>query len=307
MESSKTAFITGATGYIGRNVARAFRRAGYRVMGLTRSPSKAAELVADEIVPVIGTLQDPSAWKAMAASADVVVHAAVDYATDTMALDQATVGVLVEAASARNATLIYTSGVWVHGDTGGRVIDETAPLAPIELVAARPAIERLVLDANALRGIVIRPGIVYGRRGGLTAAFFEERAVPGDGSNHWPLVHVEDLAEAYVRAAERGSARSAYIVADRSRATLGELVDAARAAAGLHGPPHWLPAREARKALGAFADALLLDQQVSAARAERELGWHPRHSGFVHETAIYAAANQPASVQPGAGPVRGAS
>jgi nucleoside-diphosphate-sugar epimerase len=290
MDTVKTAFITGATGYIGANVARAFRRAGYAVLGLTRASAKAANLAAQEIVPVIGTLQDPAAWRAAAASADVLVHAAVDYSADTMALDQATVQGLIEMAGARNATLIYTSGAWVHGDTGGKVADETAPLAPIEIVAERVATERLVLAASSVRGIVIRPGIVYGRQGGLTAAFFDDKPIVGDGSNHWPLVHVDDLAEAYVRAAERGRAGTAYIVTDGSRSTVRALAGAARAAVGLNGPPHWLALAEARKTMGGFADALALDQQLSAARAERELGWRPRQAGFVAEATIYAAA-----------------
>lgn len=292
MTMIKTTFVTGATGYIGGNVARAFRQAGHRVLGLARTTSKAEGLAAEEIVPVLGTLQDPATWRAAAASADVLVHAAVDYSVDTMALDQASVKEMIVIASARNATLIYTSGVWVHGDTGGRVADETVPLAPIEIVAARAATERLVLGASAVRGIVIRPGIVYGRNGGLTAAFFNDQSVVGDGTNHWPLVHVDDLADAYVRAAERGSAGSAYIVTDRSRTTVRELVSAARTAAGLGHSPRWVPHAEARKSIGAFADALVLDQQLSAARAEGELNWRARHVGFLAEAEIYAAANQ---------------
>ncbi|MCW5632733.1 MAG: NAD-dependent epimerase/dehydratase family protein [Rubrivivax sp.] len=290
MTSLRTVFITGATGHIGRNVARAFRRAGYRVLGLARDAAKASGLAAEEIVPVLGTLQQPAAWRAAAASAEVLVHAAVDYAGDTMALDRAAVQALLQGAATRGATLIYTSGVWVHGDTAGRVVDETAPLAPIELVAPRVETERLVLGAPALRGIVIRPAIVYGRQGGLTAPWFGEHPVAGDGRNHWPLVHVDDLADAYVRCAERGSAGSAYIVADRSRATVGELRAAARRAAGIGGGPGWIALAEARRTMGPFADALALDQQVSAARAERELGWRARHAGFVAEAPILAAA-----------------
>jgi nucleoside-diphosphate-sugar epimerase len=295
MDSIETVFITGATGYIGRNVARAFRRAGYRVLGLTRDTGKAASLAAEEIVPVVGTLQAPQSWNAAAASAAVLVHAAVDYGSDTMALDRAAVQALIDIASVRNSTLLYTSGVWVHGDTGGRVADETTPLAPIELVAARAATEQLVLGASALRGLVIRPAIVYGRQGGLTASFFAGEPVVGDGNNHWPLVHVDDLADAYVRAAQRGAAGAAYIAADRSHCTVRELVDAARRAAGLGGPPRWLPLAQARRTLGAFAEALALDQQVSAARAERDLDWRARHAGFVAEAAIYAAANRRAA------------
>lgn len=291
MESIKTTFVTGATGYIGRHVARAFRRAGYRVLGLTRDRAKANTLAAEEIVPVVGSLQHPEEWHDAAASADLVAHVAVDYSADTMALDQDTVKVLVRIATVRKATLIYTSGVWVHGDTAGRVIDDSAPLAPIALVAARAHTERLVLAAPGLRGIVIRPGIVYGQRGGLTAPFFHGAPAVGDGSNHWPMVHVEDLAEAYVRAAERGNAGSAYIVADDSRTTLRELASAARAAAGLRGTPQWTPLAEARRTMGNLAEALALDQQVSAVRARRELEWRPRHAGFIAEASIYAAAN----------------
>src|SRR3989475_11772797 len=64
---------------------------------------------------------------------------------------------------------IFTSGVWVHGDAGDRMVDETTPLNPIKLVAWRPAHEQLVLQASGMRGLVIRPGCVYGGPGGLTA------------------------------------------------------------------------------------------------------------------------------------------
>ncbi|MCB0300059.1 MAG: NAD-dependent epimerase/dehydratase family protein [Calditrichaeota bacterium] len=52
-------FITGATGYIGFNVALAFRRAGYEIWGLTRSREKARLLLQSEIHPVIGSLDEP--------------------------------------------------------------------------------------------------------------------------------------------------------------------------------------------------------------------------------------------------------
>ena len=123
MSAIKTVFITGATGYVGRNVARAFRRAGRRVLGLTRDAAKAASLAAEEITPVIGTLQEPEKWRATAASANVLVHAAVDYATDTAALDRTVAETLAKVANERAATFIYTSGVWVHGATGATVAD----------------------------------------------------------------------------------------------------------------------------------------------------------------------------------------
>lgn len=291
MSALRTAFITGATGYLGRNVARAFRRAGWQVLGLTRDAAKGPRLAAEEITPVVGTLQDPSTWRRAAESAELLIHAAADYATDTQELDQSVARTLVDIATARSATVIYTSGVWILGATGSHVADETTPLAPAEIVSKRPATERIVLQAKS-RGIVLRPAVVYGRQGGLTAALFTDEPVIGDGRNHWPMVHVDDVADAYVRAAERGSAGGIYILTDGAIVTMAEVVAAARKAAGLSGPVKWLPLAEARKKLGAFADALVLDQRVSSARAQRELGWHPTHGGFIGEAATYAAASQ---------------
>lgn len=289
MSRIRTVFVTGASGYIGRRVARAFRRAGWRVLGLTREAGKAGSFLATEVTPVIGSLQSPETWRPSAAAADVIVHAAVDYAADTQSVDQAAVRALIEAGSDRRATLIYTSGVWVQRP-GPEVTDETTPLAPAEVVSKRPATERFVLESSRIRGVVVRPAVVYGLQGGLTAGLFTEQPVVGDGANHWPLVHVDDLADAYVRIAERGEARGTYLIADESRSTLRELATAARRAAGLGGSPKWLPLPEARKSLGAFADALARDHQVSAARATRELGWRPMRAGFLAEVATYAAA-----------------
>jgi len=290
VSARKPVFITGATGYVGRNVARAFRRAGWQVLGLTRDAAKASSLAAEEITPVIGTLQDPSTWRRAAESAGLLIHAAADYATDTQELDQSVTRTLVDIATARGATVIYTSGVWIHGTTGSQVADETTPLAPAENVSKRPATERIVLEAKP-RGIVIRPAIVYGRQGGLTAALFTDQPVVGDGRNHWPMVHVDDVADAYVRAAERGTAGGIYILTDGATVTMAEVAAAARRAAGLSGPVKWLPLAEARKKLGAFADALVLDQRFSAARAQRELGWCAVRPGFIDEAQTYAAAS----------------
>ena len=91
---------------------------------------------------------------------------------------------------------IHTGGVWVYGDTDG-VADEDAPQHPPAIVAWRAANERAVLDAG---GRLIMPGLVYGHDGGLDPAFFGDARIIGDGANHWPLVHVEDIADLYVRA-----------------------------------------------------------------------------------------------------------
>lgn len=287
--------VTGATGYIGFAVAAALRRAGHRVFGLARNQAKASRLERHEIQPVIGDLAEPTSYAAVAAECSVLIHVAFDYAANGVAKDKATLDTLLEAGrrGAQPKTVIYTSGVWVYGDTGERLADETTPVNPAKLVAWRPAHEQLVLAAPGVRGLVIRPGDVYGGSGGLTAQWFagpsagRQPTVVGDGQNRWPMVHVDDLAELYVRAAERAPAGEIFNGSDRSRATVLEMATAAARAAGLTGEVRPISLPEARKAMGDFADALSLNQHIDARKALRLLGWQPRHGGFRDEAAVY--------------------
>jgi len=288
-------FVTGATGYVGSSVATAFRRAGHHVWGLTRSEAKARRLAQQEIEPVVGDLADPKAYAEVAAECAVLVHAAFEYSPNGVAKDKTAIEALIEAGrrGARPKTVIFTSGVWVHGDTGDRMVDETTPLNPVKLVAWRPAHEQVVLQASGVRGLVIRAGCVYGGPGGLTAPWFADPSagkpptVVGDGRNRWTMVHADDLADAYLRAGESGLGGEIFDISDRSRATVLEMAGAAARAAGYRGEISPLPLAEARKTMGDFAEALALNQHVDARKAVRLLGWQPRHGGFLDEADLY--------------------
>jgi nucleoside-diphosphate-sugar epimerase len=283
-------FLTGATGYIGFAVSTALRRRGHRVWGLARNDTKAARLARHEINPVIGDLADPKSYADVAAQCSVLIHTAFDYSEGGVAKNKLTIESLLDAArrGAQPKTFIFTSGAWVYGDTGDQMVDETTPLNPIKLVAWRPAHEQLVLRATGVRSLVIRPGCVYGGAGGLTAPWFSKpgEAVVGDRRNRWTMVHLDDLADAYVRAAESGLAGEIFNVTDRSRFTVLELATAAARAAGYKGEISLLPLAEARKTMGDFADALALNQHLDSSKAVRLLGWQPRHGGFLDEVEV---------------------
>ncbi len=289
-------FITGATGYVGFNVASAFRRAGHEVWGLARSEEKARKLIKNEIHPVIGNMQKPDSYTTIATECSVLVHAASDLSGATVELDRKTIEtfLLVSKEGARPKTVIYTSGVWVNGNTGNRLVDETTPLAPAKLVAWRPAHERMVLEADGIRGIVIRPGCVYGKQGSITSDWFKgatERAlkVIGDGTSRWSMVHIDDLAQGYVRAAESGLFGQIFNICDSSRSTVTEMAQAAARAAGYNGKIQYIPIEEAAKALGLYAECLVLDQRVDNSKAMRLIFWAPRHPSFVDDIETYFA------------------
>lgn len=70
--------VTGATGYAGRRVSAALARAGHTVLGLTRDPSTAQDLVVDEVTPVAGDLAEPDTWRPHLDGTDAVVHLVLD-------------------------------------------------------------------------------------------------------------------------------------------------------------------------------------------------------------------------------------
>lgn len=290
-------FVTGASGFIGSAVAAALARANHEVVGLVRSRDKARALAAREARPVIGTLETPDSWILHARDAQAFVHCAA--LPRAFEIDRSTVSALIEIAaeSAEPCVLIYTSGVWVYGDTAGRSVDETGPCNPLPLVRERIASEKLVLDANrgTLRTVIVRPGCVYGGSGSLTSVWFESATtegaarIVGDGSNRWAMVHRDDLAELYVRALESPHA-GMFNATEAESPTVRECAEAASRAAGAGGRVAITPLDGARKTLGAFADALAVDQQVSSKRAQELLGWKPRHAGFVAGVERYCAA-----------------
>lgn len=274
-------FVTGATGYIGRAVAEALRRRGHRVAGLTRSAAKAHSLAAAEIEPVIGDMRETSGWK----KAGVLIHCAVEYSPEYEALDAKA----VDALLALGGKVIYTSGVWQYGPGGP--FDETSAGAP--LIPWRSEHEKRVLAA---KGLVIRPGCVYGGTGGLTGLWFQgavdHKAAPivGEGANRWAVVHVADLADLYVRAAESALAGELLNAVDASRFTVREMAEAASRAAGAGGAVEALPFAEAEKRYGGMAHGLALDQKADSSKAARLLGWQPRFKGFPPDADLYFAA-----------------
>lgn len=285
-------FMTGASGYIGSAVARELVRAGHEVTGLHHAAETAEIVRAAGATPIRGNLADPATYAEAAADHEVVIHLAADRENPVVA-DAAAVDTLIEAARShmiRDAHLIYTSGCWVLGDTGGVLADEDYPADhPAELVAWRPAHEERVLgipgEGSDLTATVIRPGMVYGGGAGLVTPMFasvaEEGAARfvGDGENHWSMVHRNDLATLYLRVVEE-RASGIFHGVDGSPTRVVDVARAASEAAGAGVETRSIPVEEARESLGAVADALVLDQTLVTHRAE-EVGWKPVHPSFV--------------------------
>jgi nucleoside-diphosphate-sugar epimerase len=262
-------FMTGATGYIGGAVAAALRAKDHEVAALVRPDAEARQLRDLGVVLVSGDLQALPSLTSTLADYDAFVHTAQSR-QDTVEADRAA----VDAFTAHDRYFLYTSGVWVLGNT--RDADEGSPVNPLALVAWRPPHEERAIKAG---GGVLRPGCVYGGKQSLLASWFvaaEERTpiqIVGDGENSWAMVHLDDLTDLYVRAIEQRAGGVLHGI-DDTRASLNEC---ARTVAPDVEIQH-VPLDAARQNFGPFADALAVDQQISSTATRAKVGWTPRRT-----------------------------
>jgi nucleoside-diphosphate-sugar epimerase len=279
-------FLTGATGYIGSAILEAGLRAGHQVTALVRDPEKAEQVSTRGGAAVVGELSKPASYAAAAEQCDAVIHAAFERSKRGQSVDRLAIEALLAAAGRRadaghQACVIYTSGVWVLGDTKGAAAEE-APVNPTPHVSWRPAHEALVLRGSRggqIRIAVVRPGIVYGGARGIIADMLKNARngllrVVGEGRNHWPCVYDRDLADLYIRVAASPEASGIFHVNDEADERVNDIVEAISRHVRTRIDIRHVPLEEARAKMGTYADALALDQIVRSPRA-RALGWSP--------------------------------
>jgi nucleoside-diphosphate-sugar epimerase len=278
-------FVTGGTGYIGSAVLDTLLRGGHEVAALVRTPARAEQMSRRGAHPVVGDMTKPATYVAAAEASDAVIHTAFDAkggpGTDRVCVEALLAAAGRRAAAGAPACFIYTSGVWVLGNTPTPAAED-APVNPIPHVAWRPAHERLVLDAHrgaSLRTVVLRPGNVYGGARGIIGDLLKDAnnslvRIVGDGSNHWPCVYDRDLADLYLRVVVHPEASGIYHATDEADERVDDIVASVARYAKTTPDVRHMPIEEARAKLGGYADALALDQLVRSPRA-KALGWTP--------------------------------
>jgi nucleoside-diphosphate-sugar epimerase len=277
-------FLTGATGYVGTAVFDAFLRAGHAVTALVRHKKRGEAIAARGARAVVGDLAKGDAWRDAAAGHDAWVHAGLESGPRAIESDRGAIETLLAAAAAKSngapGVFVYTSATWVLGPAPSP-IDETAPVNAAAVATWRVPHEQRVLSAasSSLRTAVVRPGIVYGGSRGIVADLFKDGAnalirVVGDGTNRWPLVYDRDLAELYVRIVTTPAATGIFHANDEGDERVGDIVEMIARHSKTGADVRHIPLDEARAKMGAYADALALDQVVRSTRS-RALGWTP--------------------------------
>ncbi len=303
------AFITGATGFVGSHVARAYAAQGAELRLLTRSSSNTAALEGLKAEVVVGDLRDAASLRSAVTGCDALVHVAADYrlwVTDPEAMYAANVEgtreLLKLARECGVAKCVVTSSVATMGfDAHGTIVDESTPVTLTQMIGhykrSKYIGEQVAIEA-ARAGqhvMILNPTTPIGTDDakptptGRIIVDFLNKKFPAYVDTGLNLVDVGEVARMHVVALERGTPGERYILGGENL-TLKEILDKMAEISGLPSPTMKVPHAVAmafaffdetitgkilKKEPRATVEAVRMGKKkmfASSAKAERELG-----------------------------------
>lgn len=303
-------FVTGGSGFVGRNLLAALQARGDRVVALVRSEAAAQAVSAHGATPSRGELDDVATLAAAMEGCDLAFHCAakIDEWGDPRAFDRVNVaGTEAVIAAARKASVprlvhVSTEAVLLGGGPI-RGADETRPLPakPIgDYARTKGLAETRVRAANdaSLATVVVRPRFVWGL--GDTAVLPRLIEAVRGGRFLWisgghyatSTCHVRNVVEGMLLAAEKGRGGEVYFLTDGApvdfRAFITEMLGTHGVDPGTKSAPFWLAHALSIAGSGLYstlgihrtpplphATVHLIGEEVTVldAKARRELGY----------------------------------
>lgn len=307
-----TVFITGGSGFLGRQLIQDLVAEGHPVRALVRSERSAATVKAQGAQPLLGDLDDLDAMQSGMAGCGGVVHCAArvgqwgrweDFLHDTV---RGTENVVAAARAAKVPRLVHVSTEAVLAD-GAAIVDadEARPL-PEEPIGFYPRskgmAERRVLSANGagLDTVVVRPRFIWGK--GDTTLLPKLAAAArsggwlwfGGGTHRMSTCHVRNVTAGIRSALDRGRPGQVYFLTDGEpvvfREFIGRLIRSQGVDPGERSAPMW--AADALAAAGELlwrvlplngqppltrtgVNLFFREVTVNDAKARREIGYRP--------------------------------
>ena len=304
--------VTGATGFVGSAVARALLARGRRVRVLARPNSDRRNLAGLAVEIAEGAMEDPCSLARAVAGCRYVYHVAADYriwVPDPAPMFRANVDgtrdLLTAALEAGAERVVYTSSVATLGLVPGGSATEETPSSVDDMIGpykrskfAAEQVARGLARERGLPVVIVNPSTPVGPgdiKPTPTGRLIVEAArgqMPAFVDTGLNIVHVDDVAEGHLAAAENGRIGERYILGGENMA-LAEILAEVAQAVGRRPPwlrvPHSvlfpvaIGAELAARATGrdpfVTLDGVRMSRKkmyFSSEKASRELGYRSR-------------------------------
>ncbi len=256
--SHRRVFMTGGSGFVGRNLIHYYRSTGAEVRVLTRSDAADQRVSEAGGTPVRGDMFAADLHLSML-DCDLLIHAAADTAHAYHSAEQWHVNVYgtqqvfaaAQRAGLKRAVYISTESVLLTGDP--LIMADETLLIPDRSVGAysrsKAAGEHAALayKNEAMSVTVVRPRFVWGN--GDTTALPQLTEAVNRGKFAWisngnyltSTTHIENLCQGISRTAEFGRNGEIYFITDGTPHVFREFVSALLATQGISAPSKSIP------------------------------------------------------------------
>jgi dihydroflavonol-4-reductase len=303
---SRSAFVTGGTGFVGLNLVQQLVAAGWDVTALHRPTSDLRFLKRFQPRLAVGAITDKdSLIAAIPDRVDTLFHVAGNTnmwrkrnAEQTRDNVDGTRNV-VEAAIAKGVRrLVVTSSISAYGPVVGEITEQTpsqAAQSPVNYQRTKWQAQEIARSSvdRGLQVVIMQPGAIMGPYDiGTWSRIFtmvRDGKLPGVPPAGLTFTHVREVVAAHIAAADRGENGGQYLLGGENRSML-DLVREVSALLGKPAPTREIPARLLRMVakLGEFlsnftgkpppitpeiAAAFGRRISISSAKAQRELGY----------------------------------
>jgi len=226
---NKTAFVTGASGFIGINLVKQLCEEGWDVTALYREQSNITHLSKFPVKLVKGDICEANIISLIPKDTDAVFHVAAnlnfnrvpDIQQDLTTIN-GTINVIDASIKRKIKRFIYTSSLATYGAQDRVSINENsisnALDIPLNYFRSKYLAEQEVSKAieKGLDAVILNPAHVIGPYGGVVWISFVESIVSGKlkttppGNSHF--CHVEDIARAHITAFKKGRVGEKYLL-----------------------------------------------------------------------------------------------
>lgn len=242
---AKTAFVTGATGFVGLNLVEQLLEQGWQVTAMHRKDSDLTVLSRFNVTRVVADVLDKNSLAAaIPQNVDCVFHVAGNTSLWARShAEQLKVNVkgtrnVVRAALAANAKrFVYTSSIVAYGLHGGIVTEDTPTRgtnAALNYIRSKALAEREVRKAmsKGLKAVILNPSNIIGAYDTVNFSrmfrLVRNRRMPAIPPGGGSFCHAREVAKAHIAAAERGREGHNYLLGGTQASYLGLVREVAR-------------------------------------------------------------------------------